>query len=200
MHLFRQQFPLNFFPYGPYLPPFCMPQPYIHQFVSPNGYQQQSYLPPGDDALPPSGVKLPLTHIKSGSDIGNYPPTTIPSPYDSYAFNHFPSAATVTSTHKEEKKENNYATGPLVSLSLPPPLSHCMLCYNFLTGLSVCIGWAECSQSAGQSHVQRTPSRSTISFPDHAGWVHGNVPTNTSHTGACYYICEDWTHRTLTHN
>ncbi|XP_023642363.1 GBF-interacting protein 1 isoform X2 [Capsella rubella] len=112
MHLFRQQFPLNFFPYGPYLPPYYMPQPYIHQFVSPNGYQQQSYLPLGD-ASPPSGVKLPLTHIKSGSNIGNYPSTTFPSPYDSYAFNHFPSVATVASTNKEEKKENIYTTGPL---------------------------------------------------------------------------------------
>ncbi|XP_010465140.1 PREDICTED: GBF-interacting protein 1-like [Camelina sativa] len=123
MHLFRQQFPLNLFPYGPYLPPFYMPHPYIHQFVSPNGYQQQSYLPPpGDDASPPSGVKLPLTHIKSGSDIENSPPTTIPSPYDLYAFNHFPSAATVTSTNKEEKKENIYSTGPpsLANLQASP--------------------------------------------------------------------------------
>ncbi|CAH8260301.1 unnamed protein product [Arabidopsis lyrata] len=112
MHL-RQQYSLNFFPYGPYFPPYYMPQPYIHQYLSPNGFQQQSYLPPRDDASAPPGAELPLTHIKPGSEIGNSPPTTIPFPYALYAFNHIPSAATVNTTHKEEKKENIYTTGPL---------------------------------------------------------------------------------------
>ncbi|CAH2053844.1 unnamed protein product [Thlaspi arvense] len=118
MHLLRQQqYPLNFFPYGPYFPPVYMPQPYIHPFLSPTGFQQQSYLPPGDAA---PGDKLPLPHIKSGSNVGNSPPTTIPSPFDSYAgaFNHIPSAATVNSTHKEEKEENIYTTVPLSLASL----------------------------------------------------------------------------------
>ncbi|KAL1204869.1 GBF-interacting protein 1 [Cardamine amara subsp. amara] len=112
MHLYRQQYHLNFYPYGPYIPPYYMLQPYIHQFLSPNGLQPQSYLPPGDDA----SAKISLGPIKSGSDIGNAPHTTIPSPYDpSYtvAFNHIPSAATVNSTHKEEKMENIYTTGPM---------------------------------------------------------------------------------------
>ncbi|CAL9220637.1 unnamed protein product [Arabidopsis halleri] len=113
MHLYRQQYSLNFFPYSPYFSPYIMPQPYIHQYLSPNGFQQQSYLPPGDDASAPPGAELPLTHIKPGSDIGNSPPTTIPFPYASYAFNHIPSAATVNTTLKEEKKENIYTTGPL---------------------------------------------------------------------------------------
>lgn len=126
MNLFRQQqYPLNFFPYGLYYPPpFYMPQPYIHQFLSPNGYQQQSYLPPQDDAPLPPGDKLPLPQIKSGTNIGNTPPITFPSPYDSYAaaFNHIPSAATVESTNKEEKKED-YITGQMVSFFTVSPLS-----------------------------------------------------------------------------
>ncbi|VVA97468.1 unnamed protein product [Arabis nemorensis] len=115
MHLLTQQYPPNFFPYGPYFPPFYMPQPYNHQYLNPNGFQQQSYLPPGDDASTPPGPKLSLPHIKSGSDTGNSPPTTIPSPYDSYAvaFNHIPSAPTINSTNKEEKKENIYTNGQL---------------------------------------------------------------------------------------
>ncbi|KAF8048638.1 hypothetical protein N665_2449s0007 [Sinapis alba] len=112
MNLFRQQYPLNFSPYGLYYPPFYMPQPYIQQFLTPNGFQQQSYLPPQDDASVPTGDKLHLPQIKSGANIGNSPHTTFSSPYDSYAaaFYHIPSAATVDSTHKEEKKED-YITG-----------------------------------------------------------------------------------------
>ncbi|KAG2317881.1 hypothetical protein Bca4012_068874 [Brassica carinata] len=109
MNLFRQQYPLNFFPYGLYYPPFYMQQPYIHQFLGPNGFQQQPYLPPQDDAPVPPGDKLHLPQIKSGTNIGNSPP-----PYDSYAaaFNHIPLAANVDTTNKEEKKED-YITGQL---------------------------------------------------------------------------------------
>ncbi|CAF2079305.1 BnaC01g37820D [Brassica napus] len=110
MHLLRQQYPLNFCPYGLYYPqPFYMPQPYIHQFLTPNAFQQQSYLPPQDDAPAPPGDELLLPQIKSGANIGNSPPTTFPSPYDSYAgaFNHIPSPV------KEEQKEDSYTTGPV---------------------------------------------------------------------------------------
>ncbi|KFK38656.1 hypothetical protein AALP_AA3G143200 [Arabis alpina] len=115
MHPFMQQYPQNYFPY-PYYPPYYMPPPYMHQYLNPNGFQQQSYLPPRDDAPTPPGTNLSLPDIKSGSNIGNSPPTTIPSPYDSYtaaAFNHFPSAPTVNSTHKEDKNENIYTNGPM---------------------------------------------------------------------------------------
>ncbi|KAJ0242420.1 GBF-interacting protein 1 [Hirschfeldia incana] len=115
MNLFRQQYPLNFFPYGLYYPPpFYMPQPYVHQFLTPNGFQQQSHLPAQDNVSVPHGDKLPLPQIKSGTNIGYSPPTTFPSPYDSYtaSFNHISSAATVDSTNKEEKKED-YITGQL---------------------------------------------------------------------------------------
>ncbi|KAF3599179.1 hypothetical protein F2Q69_00038555 [Brassica cretica] len=110
MHLLRQQYPLNFCPYGLYYPqPFYMPQPYIHQFLTPNAFQQQSYLPPQDDAPAPPGDELLLPQIKSGANIGNSPPTTFPSPYDSYAgaFNHIPSPV------NEEQKEDSYTTGPV---------------------------------------------------------------------------------------
>ncbi|CAA7016326.1 unnamed protein product [Microthlaspi erraticum] len=116
MHLFRQQYPLNFFPFGPYYPPLYMPQPYINQFLSPNGFQQQSYLPPGDGLPAHTGDTLPPPHIKSESNVENSPPTTVPSLYDPYtvaAFNNIPSAATINSTQKEELKENIYTTGPL---------------------------------------------------------------------------------------
>ncbi|WZY73791.1 hypothetical protein YC2023_006031 [Brassica napus] len=117
MHLLRQQYPLNFFPYGLYYSqPFYMPQPYIQQFLTPNGFQQQSYLPPQDDAALPPGDKLHSPQIKPGNNTGNSPPASFPSPYDSYAaaFNHIPSPpTTVNSTHKEVKKEDDYTTVPL---------------------------------------------------------------------------------------
>ncbi|ESQ29885.1 hypothetical protein EUTSA_v10011305mg [Eutrema salsugineum] len=95
-HLFRQQYPPSFFPYGPYYSPFYMPPPYIHQFLSPNGIPQQSYFPPGAALAAP-------THIPPVGDTEN-PPTTNPSPHaSSTVATHIPSATAFNSIHSEEQ-------------------------------------------------------------------------------------------------
>ncbi|CAN8321919.1 unnamed protein product [Cochlearia groenlandica] len=93
-HLFRQQYPHNFYPYGPYYSPFYMPPPYMHQFLSPNGIPQQSYFPPGAALAAP-------THITPLGDIEN-PPTTNPSSHASSTVDtHIPSATALNSIHSE---------------------------------------------------------------------------------------------------
>ncbi|CAH8306230.1 unnamed protein product [Eruca vesicaria subsp. sativa] len=90
-HLFGQQYPPSFFPYGPYYSPFYMPPPpYMHQFLGPNGIPQQSYFPSG-------------AHIAPVGDNEN-PPTTNPSPHaSSTVATHIPSATALNSIHSEER-------------------------------------------------------------------------------------------------
>ncbi|XP_013640417.2 GBF-interacting protein 1-like [Brassica napus] len=95
-HLFGQQYPPSFFPYGPYYPQFYMPPPYIHQFLGPNGIPQQSYFPPG------AAIAAP-THIAPVGDNEN-PPTTNPSQHaSSTVVTHIPSATALNSIHSEER-------------------------------------------------------------------------------------------------
>ncbi|KAE8706567.1 GBF-interacting protein 1 [Hibiscus syriacus] len=79
VHLFRQPFLPNYFPYPHYLSPFYMHP--MHQFLSPTGLPQQPstgnvYMPPG--ATPPE-VKFPLPQFKPGTHAGNPAHLTIPS-------------------------------------------------------------------------------------------------------------------------
>ncbi|KAG7595314.1 GBF-interacting protein 1 [Arabidopsis thaliana x Arabidopsis arenosa] len=92
----RQQYPPNFFPYGPYYSPYYMPPPYIHQFLSPNGIPQQSFFPPGAALTAPS-------HVNPVGNTEN-PPTT--NPYlnaSPMVASSIPSATTLNSIHSEEK-------------------------------------------------------------------------------------------------
>ncbi|KAJ4918008.1 hypothetical protein Rs2_03558 [Raphanus sativus] len=95
-HLFGQQYPPSFFPYGPYYPPFYMAPPYMHQFLSPNGIPQQSYFPPG------AAIAAP-THIAPVGENEN-PPTTNPSQHTSSTVaTHIPSATALNSISSEER-------------------------------------------------------------------------------------------------
>ncbi|KAL4342035.1 hypothetical protein GQ457_08G007850 [Hibiscus cannabinus] len=135
VHLFRQPFPPNYFPYPHYLSPFYMHP--MHQFLSPTGLPQQPstgnvYMPPG--AAPP-GVKFPLPQFKPGTNAGNPAHLPIPSGYGQLTspigFNlPVPSMTSASSSSKEDiaalqLKENHiYTTGPLnegSALWMPAP-------------------------------------------------------------------------------
>ncbi|GMI85200.1 hypothetical protein HRI_002189200 [Hibiscus trionum] len=135
VHLFRQPFPPNYFPYPHYLSPFYMHP--MHQFLSPTGLPQQPstgnvYMPPG--ATPP-GVKFPLPQFKHGTNAGNPAHLAIPSGYgpltSPIGFNlPVPSVTSASSSSKEDiaalqLKENHiYTTGPVnegSALWMPAP-------------------------------------------------------------------------------
>ncbi|XP_022735323.1 GBF-interacting protein 1-like [Durio zibethinus] len=85
VHLFRQPFPPNYFPYPQYLPPFYMHA--MHQFLSPTALPEQSstgnvYMPPGAAA---PGVKFPLPQFKPATNAGNPSHLAIPSGYGTLA-------------------------------------------------------------------------------------------------------------------
>ncbi|KAE8702738.1 GBF-interacting protein 1 [Hibiscus syriacus] len=122
IHLFRQPFPPNYFPYPHYLSPFYMHP--MHQFLSPTGLPQQPstgvYMPPG--ATRP-GVKFPLPQLKPGTNAGNPAHLAIPSGYGPLAspigFNIPVTSVTSGSSSSKEDiaalqlKENHiYTTGP----------------------------------------------------------------------------------------
>ncbi|XP_039012306.1 GBF-interacting protein 1-like isoform X2 [Hibiscus syriacus] len=136
VHLFRQPFPPNYFPYPHYLSPFYMHP--MHQFLSPTELTQQPstgniYMPPGT-TLP--GVKFPLPQFKPGTNAGNPAHLAIPSGYGPLAsppigFNiPVPSVTSGSSSSKEDiaalqLKENHiYTTGSLnegSALWMPAP-------------------------------------------------------------------------------
>ncbi|KAK6230057.1 hypothetical protein QUC31_001575 [Theobroma cacao] len=136
VHLFRQPFPPNYFPYPHYLPPFYMHP--MQQYLNPSGLPQQPstgnvYMPPGAAA---PGVKFPLPQFKPGTNAGNPAHLTIPSGYGPLTspplgFNiSVPSATSGSSGSKEDLavlqlKENHiYTTGPLnegSALWMPAP-------------------------------------------------------------------------------
>ncbi|OMP06939.1 UBA-like protein [Corchorus olitorius] len=125
VHLFRQPFPANYFPYPHYLSPFYMHP--MHQYLNPTGLPQQPstgnvYMPPGAAA---PGVKFPLPPYKPGTNTGNPAHLTIPSGYGPLTsppvgFNlSVPSVTSGSSSSKEDLaasqlKENHiYTTGAL---------------------------------------------------------------------------------------
>ncbi|XP_038686359.1 GBF-interacting protein 1-like isoform X3 [Tripterygium wilfordii] len=104
---FRQPYPPNYFPYGPYFSPFLMPP--MHQFLGHNGFPQQPstgnvYLPPAAAA---PGVKLPLPQLKPGTGSGNPSPIGFPSIYGAYptspiGFNPAPAVTSESSAANED--------------------------------------------------------------------------------------------------
>ncbi|XP_022753009.1 GBF-interacting protein 1-like isoform X2 [Durio zibethinus] len=125
VHLLRQSFPPNYFPYPHYLSPFYMHP--MHQFLNPTGLTQQPstgnvYMPPGAAA---PGVKFPLPQFKPGTNAGNPSHLTIPSGYGALTsppvgFNLSVSSVTSGSSSSKEDlaasqlKENHiFTTGPL---------------------------------------------------------------------------------------
>ncbi|GMI63821.1 hypothetical protein HRI_000051300 [Hibiscus trionum] len=124
VHLFRQPFPPNYFPYPHYLPPFYMHA--MHQYLNLTGFPQQPpagnlYMPPGAAA---PGVKFPLPQFKPGTNAGNPAHFTIPSGYGPLTppvgFNlSVPSVTSGSSSGKEDltasqlKEKHIYTTGPL---------------------------------------------------------------------------------------
>lgn len=121
--VFRQPYPLNYFPYGHYLTPIYMPP--IHQLLSHNAFAQQPsagnlYLPP---AMAAPGVKLPFPMFKPGTNTPT--PIGIPSGYGGYGptsmgYTASPTVTSGTSASNEDLaasqlKENHiYSTTPLV--------------------------------------------------------------------------------------
>ncbi|GMJ15961.1 hypothetical protein HRI_005265300 [Hibiscus trionum] len=125
VHLFRQPFTPNYFPYPQYLPPFYMHA--MHQYLNLTGLPQQTpagnlYMPPGAAA---PGVKFPHQQFKPGTNAGNPAHFTLPSGYGPLTpppvgYNlSVPSVFSGSSSGKEDLtasqlKENHiYTTGPL---------------------------------------------------------------------------------------
>ncbi|KAI3419879.1 uncharacterized protein J3R85_012990 [Psidium guajava] len=106
--IFRQPYPLNYFPYGHYLPPYYMPP--MHQLIGHNGFTQQPsagnfYLPP---AVTAQGIKYSFPSFKPGSTAT---PIGIPSAYAAYGstpigYNPSPAVTSGTSTMNEDHMTN----------------------------------------------------------------------------------------------
>ncbi|KAI6690771.1 hypothetical protein NL676_027599 [Syzygium grande] len=106
--IFRQPYPVNYFPYGHYIPPYYMPP--MHQFIGHNGFTQQPsagnlYLPP---AVTAQGIKYSFPSFKPGSTA---PPVGIPSGYAAYGstpigYNPSPAVTSGTSTVNEDHVTN----------------------------------------------------------------------------------------------
>ncbi|XP_057440983.1 GBF-interacting protein 1-like isoform X2 [Lotus japonicus] len=124
--IFRPPYPANFFPYGPYYPPFYLSP--VHQFLTHNGFPQQPsagnmYLPAAAAAAAAAGIQFPLhPQYKTGANTGNAAHIGIPSgsfitPSVGYAPS--PAVNTGTSAGNEDLsvsqlKENQiYSTGQL---------------------------------------------------------------------------------------
>ncbi|CAA7015431.1 unnamed protein product [Microthlaspi erraticum] len=180
-HLYRQQYPPSYFPYGPYYPQFYMPPPpYIHQYLGANGIPQQSYFPPGAALAAP-------THITPLSDAEN-PPTTDPSPQaSSIVATHIPSATALNSVHTAEMTSpmtesaaawigqglGNLQLNPLYNLALQrQPLGFPVV----QAGQSGVIGMHQPSQPmAAASTTYQTlppPPHTTTTMPEPIGHPH----------------------------
>lgn len=106
--IFRQPYPLNYFPYGHYLPSYYMPQ--MHQLIGHNGFTQQPsagnlYLP---QAVAPQGIKYSYPSYKPGSTAT---PIGIPSAYATYGstavgYNPSPTVTSGASTINEDQVTN----------------------------------------------------------------------------------------------
>ncbi|KAL6554463.1 hypothetical protein OROMI_020136 [Orobanche minor] len=116
-------YPPNYMPYGPYFPPFYVPPPAIHQFLSNGAFPQQPQVGSG---LYPTATgtngKYSVSQYKQGANIGSSTHIGLPGNYGPYGLsmpNYSSGSATtaVTSTSNEDiaahrAKENNvYVSG-----------------------------------------------------------------------------------------
>ncbi|KAF8414285.1 hypothetical protein HHK36_002287 [Tetracentron sinense] len=118
-------YPPNYIPYSHYFPPFYVPPPTIHQFLSNSAFPQQPlagnvYPPPAAAAA--TGVKYSLSQYKPGNNTGNSTHIGMPTGYGPYSsspvgYSPNPSATTGNSTANEDlatpqfKDNNVYITG-----------------------------------------------------------------------------------------
>ncbi|KAK1439750.1 hypothetical protein QVD17_05570 [Tagetes erecta] len=115
-------YPPNFIPYGPYFPPFYVPPPAIHQFLSNNTFPQQPQAGNMYPVPPVPSPKYPHPQYKTGSNTGNPVNIGMPGSYGPYGLNPagYNSGAAATpgnSTPDEDlggsqfKESNGYITG-----------------------------------------------------------------------------------------
>lgn len=118
-------YPPNFIPYGPYFPPFYIPPPAIHQFLSNNTFPQQPQAGNMYPVPPVASPKYPLPQYKTGSNTGNPVNIGMPGSYGPYGLNpagyNSGSAATPGNSTPDEdlggsqfKESNVYITGQQV--------------------------------------------------------------------------------------
>ncbi|KAK6919195.1 GBF-interacting protein 1, N-terminal [Dillenia turbinata] len=128
--LFRQpsgvhvsHYPPNYIPYGHYFPPFYVPPPAIHQFLSNGAFPQQ---PQAGNIYPTpvaaaTGAKYPLSQLKPGANTGNPAYMGIPSAYgpcSSSPSSYNPSSVTSAgnSTTNEETAASQFKESNVYSL------------------------------------------------------------------------------------
>lgn len=125
MHI--SHYPPNYIPYNQYFPPFYVPPPGIHHFLSNAAFPQQPptggiYQPPAPGAAAASAVKYSLSQYKPGTNAGNSTHVGMPTAYGPYTsapagYSPSPTVTTGNSTGNEDlaasqyKENNAYITG-----------------------------------------------------------------------------------------
>ncbi|KAJ4824702.1 hypothetical protein Tsubulata_040806 [Turnera subulata] len=118
-------YPPNYIPYGHYFPPFYVPPPGIHQFLSNGAFPQQPQaggVYPAPPAAGVTGVKYSLPQYKPGTNTGNSNHIGMPSGYGPYGsspagYNPSSTATGGNSTTNEDlgtpqfKESNVYLSG-----------------------------------------------------------------------------------------
>ncbi|KAL2547752.1 Kinase-related protein of unknown function [Forsythia ovata] len=92
-------YPQNYFPYSPYLSPFYVPQPAIHQFLSNGAFPQQPQVGSVYPTPPGAAAKYSISQYKQGPNTGNVAHIGMPGSYGTYGLsmpNYASSSATIT--------------------------------------------------------------------------------------------------------
>lgn len=77
-------YPPNYFPYGPYLSPFYVPQPAIHQFLSNSAFPQQPQTGTVYPTPPGAATKYSISQYIQGPNAGNASHIGMPGNYGTY--------------------------------------------------------------------------------------------------------------------
>ncbi|KAL6529839.1 hypothetical protein OROGR_015462 [Orobanche gracilis] len=116
-------YPPNYMPYGPYFPPFYVPPPAIHQFLSNGAFPQQPQVGSGlYTTATGTNAKYSVSQYKQGTNIGSSTHIGLPGNYGPYGlsmpnYSSGSDTTVVTSTSNEDiaphqAKENNvYVSG-----------------------------------------------------------------------------------------